>query len=86
MDVKQHSTQQQHLSNKRFVSFDPLTVGPQDSLEAVRQLAEFLGLQCSEANRRTVDTACGFDNMKLTKGQLETDSAGQPIMYRKGEC
>ncbi|XP_076442762.1 sulfotransferase 1C2-like [Babylonia areolata] len=57
----------------------------QDSIGALRQLAQFLNVPYSEEALRAVDRVCSFDAMKQTKGSQEVDETGMPIMYRKGK-
>ncbi|KAL8565146.1 hypothetical protein ACOMHN_003933 [Nucella lapillus] len=52
---------------------------------ALSHLADFLEVPYSKAGLRAVNNACSFDTMRLTKGPLETDDSGSPIMYRKGK-
>nr|KAG5700580.1 hypothetical protein BaRGS_015376 [Batillaria attramentaria] len=56
-----------------------------DSMAAVRHLAKFLRIKCSEDIMAAIDKACSFESMRKAKGHIEVDESGQPIMYRKGK-
>ncbi|XP_025091438.1 sulfotransferase family cytosolic 1B member 1-like [Pomacea canaliculata] len=56
----------------------------QDSCGGIKKLATFLDINCCSETLRLIDHVCSFDSMRQTKGHMEVDTAGQPIMYRKG--
>ncbi|XP_005102442.2 sulfotransferase 6B1, partial [Aplysia californica] len=57
----------------------------QDPVQQIAGLGKFLGQEVSEQFATSVADKCSFVNMKSRKGQFETGSDGEPIMYRKGE-
>ncbi|XP_041378163.1 sulfotransferase family cytosolic 1B member 1-like [Gigantopelta aegis] len=57
----------------------------EDVLREVKKLSQFLGKDYNETFLKNVCEACRFQTMRKSKGHLELNEKGNPVMYRKGE-